>query len=87
MDDEDKIVGHLKMDYKEMSKGEYVLDDEGNPIVKKYELVLNRKHLSALKTLMMDKEKEVMMANLSNVREAQGKNKILKHIYQILGYE
>jgi len=87
MDDVDKIVGHLSMDYKEMRNGEYELDDEGNPIIKKYELDLTRKHLSVLTTLMMEREKEVMRANISNVREAQGNDKMLKQLYQIMGYE
>ena len=86
MKDEDKIVGHLTMDYKKMRNGEYELDEKGNPIVKKYELELTRKHLSVLTTLMMEREKDVAKANITNVPEAQGKDKMLKQLYGLLGY-
>ena len=87
MKDEDKIVGHLSMDYKVMSKGEYVLDEKGNPIVKQYELDLDRRHLAVLTTLMMEREKVVARANMGNVTKAQEKDKMLKKIYSIMGYE
>lgn len=87
MNDDDNIVGHLKMEYKEMRNGEYILDKEDEPIIKKYELHLTRKHLSVLKMLMMDREKIVMMENPINVHEAQEKDKILKQLYELLGYE
>lgn len=88
MKDEDKIVGHLSMDYKEMRNSEYELDDEGNPIVKKYELELTRKHLTVLTTLMMEREKVVMRGTPYgvSVREEQHKDKMLKQLYQIMGY-
>jgi DNA-binding response OmpR family regulator len=86
MKDEDKIVGHLTMDYKKMRNGEYELDEKGNQIVKKYELELTRKHLSVLTTLMMDREKDVARANITNVPEAQSKDKMLKQLYSLLGY-
>ena len=88
--EEDKIVGQLSMDYKVIKmvdgKKKYVRDDEGNPIVKQYDLDLDRRHLAVLKTLMMEREKVVASANIGNVTKAQEKDKMLKKIYSIMGY-
>ena len=57
MSEDDKIVGYLTMDYIEIKIGEYVLDEDEKPIVVKYELELTRKELSAMKNMMMTREK------------------------------
>lgn len=51
-------------------------DDDGV----KQEINLDKKDLSAIKTLILSREKEIMLANTSNVRQAQENDKILKRM-------
>ena len=83
--EDDMIVGHLSMDYREIRNGEYVLGKDGNPTIKKYDVDVTRRHLSVLMTLMMNREKVVMMENITNVRESQEKDKMLRQLYELLG--
>lgn len=51
-------------------------DDDGI----KQEINLDKKDLSAIKTLILSREKEIMLANTSNVRQAQENDKVLKRM-------
>jgi hypothetical protein len=51
----------------ETEKGELVID-------------LDKKELSAIRTLIIEREKVIMLANPTNAEEAQGKDKILKRL-------
>ena len=46
----------------------------------KREINLDKKDFSAIKTLILAREKEIMFANLGNVREAQENDKVLKRM-------
>ena len=47
------------------------------------EYQLDKKDISALKTLILGREKEVMLQNPMNVREAQAKDKILSKMNKL----
>lgn len=49
----------------------------------KQEYVLDKKDLNAIKTLIVEREKVVMLANPMNVAEAQGKDKLLKRMEKL----
>jgi hypothetical protein len=60
-------------------KGNLVIESEEG--IKEYEL--DKKDLNAIKTLIVEREKVVMLANPANVREAQGKDKLLKRMHRL----
>jgi len=60
-------------------KGTLVIESEEG----KQEYELDKKDLNAIKTLIVEREKVVMLANPMNVREAQEKDKLLKRMSKL----
>ena len=60
-------------------KGILVIESEEG----KQEYELDKKDLNAIKTLIVEREKVVMLANPMNVREAQEKDKLLKRMSKL----
>ena len=60
-------------------KGVLVIENEEG----RQEYELDKKDLNAIKTLIVEREKVVMLANPMNAREAQDKDKLLKRMNRL----